>query len=156
MCLETGKTPAELLQDLWQQTGRSFYCRHDYEGVVAEKANELIDGLSDMIPDLKGREIEGFTVEHADVFSYRDEVDQSESHNQGIRIFFADGSRIVFRLSGTGTDSATIRVYLERLQMEGDLAAQSAEDATRTLGDVARELSRMTKITGMTEPTVIT
>ena len=156
ICNVTGKTPAQLLADLWQQTGRSFYCRHDYEGIAADKANQLIDELTDRVSELAGNAYEGFEVEHADVFCYRDEVDRSESHNQGIRIFFTDGSRIVFRLSGTGTDSATVRVYLERLQLKGDFTAQSAQEATELLGDVARHISRMTEITGMDRPSVIT
>ncbi len=156
ICNTTGKTPAELLADLWQQTGRSYYCRHDYEGIPADQANQLIDNLTDRAAGLLGSSFEGFNVEHGDVFCYRDEVDQSESHNQGIRVFFKDGSRIVFRLSGTGTDSATVRVYLERLQLKGDFTEQSAQEATALLGTVARQISRMTEITGMEEPTVIT
>lgn len=156
ICNTTGKTPAELLADLWQQTGRSYYCRHDYEGIPADQANQLIDDLTDRAAGLLGSSFEGFNVEHGDVFCYRDEVDQSESHNQGIRVFFKDGSRIVFRLSGTGTDSATVRVYLERLQLKGDFTEQSAQEATALLGTVARQISRMTEITGMEEPTVIT
>ena len=156
MCLSTGRTPAELLEDLWQQTGRSFYCRHDYEGIEAGKANQIIDGLTDKVTELPGKSFAAFTVEHADVFSYRDEVDGSESHNQGIRVMFSDGSRIVFRLSGTGTDSATLRVYLERLQLGGDFTSQSAQQATEGLGEVAREVSGLVAITGMREPSVIT
>ena len=156
ICLKTGKTPADVLQDLWQKTGRSFYCRHDYEGIDTDKANLVIDGLADRVSSLPGGMFSGFTVAHADVFSYRDQVDGSESHNQGIRVLFSDGSRVVFRLSGTGTDSATLRVYLELVQLAGDFSSRSAQEATAGLGVVAREISGLVALTGMAEPSVIT
>lgn len=152
----TGKSPQDLLQDLWQQTGRSFYCRHDYEGIDGDKAAQVISRLTANVAELKGKSFHGYTVDKADVFSYRDPVDDSVSENQGIRVYFSDGSRVVFRLSGTGTDSATIRVYLERLENDASLYGLAAQEATQELGGVARQLADMEAITGLTGPTVIT
>ncbi|MCG8669604.1 MAG: alpha-D-glucose phosphate-specific phosphoglucomutase [Pseudomonadales bacterium] len=154
--LESNKSPESLLRDLWQQTGRSYYCRHDYEGVEGDKANQLLAELTDSLPTLAGTEVSGLMVKAADVFSYSDPVDDSVSNNQGVRVFFENGSRVVFRLSGTGTDSATIRVYLERVENDPQQCDEDAQEATKALGEIAKQLSKMEALTGMTAPTVIT
>ncbi|MCG8314549.1 MAG: alpha-D-glucose phosphate-specific phosphoglucomutase [Pseudomonadales bacterium] len=152
----TGKSPQQILEHLWQTTGRSFYCRHDYEGVDGEKANDVIDSLTNKVADLAGQQFAGYTVESADIFCYRDPVDDSVSDNQGVRVYFEGGSRVVFRLSGTGTDSATIRVYLEKLEHDAAKYGELAQAATEDLGEVAKLISEMTQKTGKTAPSVIT
>jgi phosphoglucomutase len=101
----------------WQTYGRNFYSRHDYEGIETEKANKLMQQLRDRLGSLPGTKFGNYQVKYSDDFSYTDPVDGSVSEKQGIRIGFEDGSRIVFRLSGTGTQGATLRVYLESLKL---------------------------------------
>ena len=107
---------AAIMRDHWEEYGRNYYSRHDYEAVPAEDANALMDRLRGRLDALKGQDFSGMTVEAADDFAYRDPIDESVAEHQGIRIAFTDGSRIVLRLSGTGTEGATLRVYLERYQ----------------------------------------
>lgn len=105
---------AAVMADHWARYGRDYYSRHDYEGVDAARASALIERLRGMVTALPGQSFAGLTVTEADDFAYADPVDGSTSARQGIRVLFADGSRAVFRLSGTGTEGATLRVYLER------------------------------------------
>jgi phosphoglucomutase len=102
----------------WTEFGRNYYSRHDYEGVDIDKANTLVDELRGKLEILPGKEFSGLTVETADEFAYDDPVDGSRSEGQGIRIGFEGGARIVFRLSGTGTVGATLRVYLEDVETD--------------------------------------
>ncbi|MEQ8826435.1 MAG: alpha-D-glucose phosphate-specific phosphoglucomutase, partial [Parvibaculum sp.] len=104
----------EVVHDHWATYGRTFYSRHDYEGIETEQAQGLMSALEDKLGSLSGTSLNSLTVERADSFSYHDPIDASISSNQGLRIFFEGGARLVFRLSGTGTSGATLRVYMER------------------------------------------
>ncbi|CAK0772436.1 Phosphoglucomutase [Azospirillaceae bacterium] len=162
-CREAGKgTSAEntsvedLVRDLWRRNGRTIYGRHDYEGIESGAAALLMNTLTanlSMLPDqvFHRRKIVG-----ADDFAYQDIVDGSRSEKQGIRILFDDDSRIVFRLSGTGTSGATLRVYLE--QYEPDIARHGvvATEALADLANVAAEIAGIVHYTGRTAPDVVT
>ncbi|VTZ28371.1 Phosphoglucomutase (fragment) [Methylocella tundrae] len=140
----------------WADYGRNFYARYDYEEVEADGANALIKALRDALPGLKGKHYGALRIDAADDFAYHDPVDGSDSTHQGIRIHFEDGGRIVYRLSGTGTAGATLRVYIERF--EPDPARQDQETAT-ALGDLiglSNEIAGIAKFTGRTAPSVIT
>jgi len=147
---------AELLARHWTSFGRSYYCRHDYDGLEADKAQAIITNLSGAGSRLLGRSFGAMKVADVNVFRYEDPVDGSISDNQGVRIVFDDQSRIVYRLSGTGTDSATLRVYLE--QIERDQAQQGADAIAynEALGRFANEVAEIQTLTGNSEPTVKT
>ena len=146
----------DIVKEHWQTYGRNYYSRHDYEGVETERANKLVDNLRSQLPNLKGKQFGHYTVEYSDDFSYTDPIDGSVSQKQGIRIGFTDGSRIVFRLSGTGTSGATLRVYLE--SYESDTAKQNfdPQDALASLISIADEIAQIRTLTGREKPTVIT
>jgi phosphoglucomutase len=147
---------ADILLSHWSAFGRNYYSRHDFEAVEATRADAMMAALRDSLPSLPGRQIEGLTIAEADDFAYVDPVDGSESRRQGVRIIFADGSRIVLRLSGTGTEGATLRLYLERY--EGD-PQRFDDDPQFALGPVIRaahELARIRHFTDRTDPDVIT
>ncbi|MCB1858105.1 MAG: alpha-D-glucose phosphate-specific phosphoglucomutase [Gammaproteobacteria bacterium] len=146
----------QILMDHWRQFGRNFYTRHDYEGINSRIAGELIDDLRGQLPGLPGRELEGYTVEYADDFSYTDPVDGSVSDNQGLRIGFTDGSRIVFRLSGTGTEGATLRVYIEAFEPDPQRHLLQTASVLAPLAKVAEQLAGIEKRTGRAAPDVIT
>ena len=146
----------DIVHDHWQQYGRDIYCRHDYEAVDSETANGILDHLRSQLASLPGKAWGENTVRYADEFSYTDPVDNSISSNQGIRIGFTNGSRIVFRLSGTGTVGATLRIYLERYERDVLKLNQDAHIALAELVDIAEELCEVKKRTGRTEPSVIT
>ncbi len=149
-------TVDEIVRGHWQTYGRNYYSRHDYEGVDSNAAEGLMDHLRAMTETLKGKTLSGYAVAFADDFAYTDPVDGSVSTKQGIRIGFDDGSRIVFRLSGTGTEGATLRLYVERYEPDParhDLETQGAlADLIRIAGDIAEIEQR----TGRGAPTVIT
>ncbi len=147
---------AEIVADHWQTYGRDIYCRHDYEAVDSAIANGIMDLLRGQLPTLAGKSLADNTVKYADEFSYSDPVDNSESHNQGIRIGFTNGSRIVFRLSGTGTVGATIRIYLEKFEADADKHDQDAQQALAEMIEIAEQLSEVKKRSGRTAPDVIT
>ena len=131
----------------WARFGRHYYARHDYEEVEADGANALMDGLRDRLGSLPGSSF-GARVEAADEFSYHDPVDGSESRRQGVRVLFHGGSRLVFRLSGTGTAGATLRLYLERFEPpEGRLDREPTE-ALRALAMAAEEIAGIVRHTG--------
>ena len=146
----------DIVVDHWQTYGRDIYCRHDYEAVDMEIANGIVDHLRQQLPKLAGQSFAEYTVKYADEFSYTDPVDGSVSHNQGIRIGFDNGSRIIFRLSGTGTVGATLRIYLERFEADASKHDQDAQEALAFLIDLAEQFCEVKKRTGRTEPTVIT
>jgi phosphoglucomutase len=151
-----GQGVDEIVRHHWATFGRNYYTRHDYDEVDAAVANRLVDDLRARLPSLPGQTLEGLTITSADDFTYTDPVDGSVSARQGIRIGFADGGRIVFRLSGTGTVGATLRVYLERYEPphgQHDLDTQSALD---TLIRAADGLAGIRERTGRSAPTVIT
>lgn len=115
----TGMSPAQALADHWRTFGRSYYQRHDFEGLEADAARAVIDALRERLPGLVGQAIAGTTVAQADDFAYRSPVTGAESAHGGIRLRLADGSRLVLRLSGTGTEGATLRMYIERYRRDG-------------------------------------
>lgn len=147
---------ADIVHDHWQKFGRDIYSRHDYEAVASDIANGIIEHLRSQLPTLAGQSFGEYVVKFADEFSYQDPIDDSISSNQGIRIGFENGSRIVFRLSGTGTVGATLRIYLERFEVNADRHDQDAQVALADLIDLAEQLCEVKKRTGRTEPTVIT
>jgi phosphoglucomutase len=146
----------QIVREHWQIYGRNFYSRHDYEAVDSDRANTLIKGLNEKLPTLKGQKFGNYEVAYADDFSYTDPVDGSISTNQGIRIGFTDDSRIVFRLSGTGTQGATLRVYLESYEPNIAKHHLDPQDALSDLITIADEIAQIRTFTGMDKPTVIT
>ena len=149
-------TVEEIVTNHWQTYGRDIYCRHDYEAVDSDIANGIFEHLRELLPTLTGQIFDDYTVQYADEFSYTDPVDNSVSHNQGMRIGFENGSRIIFRLSGTGTVGATLRIYLERFEADSNKHNQDAQDALAFLIELAEQFCEIKKRTGRTEPTVIT
>lgn len=147
---------AEMMADHWAKFGRNYYSRHDYEAVDSDAANGLMNALRSRLPNLPGRKIEGMTIETADEFAYDDPVDGSRSEGQGIRILFTDGGRIVFRLSGTGTEGATIRVYLERVETKAAALQDNPQNALSGIISAADNLAEIRSRTGRNAPDVIT
>jgi len=147
---------ANIVHEHWQKYGRDIYCRHDYEAVDLTIANGVVAHLISQFASLPGRSWGEYTIKFADEFSYTDPIDQSISSHQGIRIGFTNGSRIVFRLSGTGTVGATVRIYLEKYERKVSDVNQDAQVALAELIDIAEQLSQLKQRTGRTEPTVIT
>ena len=145
---------AEIMADHWRSYGRNYYARHDYEEVESAGANALVKALRDKLPTLSGQRLGSLVVKEADDFAYHDPVDGSDSAHQGIRILFADDSRIVYRLSGTGTAGATLRVYIEKF--EQDRLDLETGVALRELIDLSRSFAGIEHHTGRTEPSVIT
>lgn len=147
---------AAIMADHWATYGRNYYARHDYEAIAKDRADALMTALRDRLPQLPGTGNSGGTIASADDFAYTDPTDGSISRNQGVRILFEDGSRVVFRLSGTGTEGATLRVYIERyVGPDGDLGMATA-DALAPLIAAAQEVADIASHTGMDRPSVIT
>jgi phosphoglucomutase len=146
----------DLAREHWATYGRNYYARHDYEGLPTEAADALIAELTAALPGLPGTAIGDLTVAVADSFSYLDPVDGSTSANQGLRVLFEGGSRVVFRLSGTGTEGATLRVYLERYEPVGGALDQDTGAMLADLIAAAETLAGITRHTGRTQPSVIT
>ncbi|MDX8382386.1 MAG: alpha-D-glucose phosphate-specific phosphoglucomutase [Ghiorsea sp.] len=145
-----------VLADHWSKFGRNFYSRHDYEGVDSAAAEQVLQNVRDQFDSLKGTTLAGRVIDKCDDFAYTDPIDGSVSSNQGVRVLFEDGSRIIFRLSGTGTSGATIRIYLESFESDVD---KHGVDAQLALGDMikaADNISKLAELTGRTKPTVIT
>jgi phosphoglucomutase len=147
---------AEIVRHHWSVHGRHYYSRHDYEEIDADGANALVKRLRDAVPSLKGRRFGSLEVAQADDFAYHDPVDHSDATHQGIRILFAGGSRLVYRLSGTGTGGATLRVYIERFEPDASHHGLKTQDALRDLIVLSQELGGISRQTGRTEPSVIT
>ncbi|MBD2256358.1 alpha-D-glucose phosphate-specific phosphoglucomutase [Pseudanabaena sp. FACHB-2040] len=146
----------EIVQDHWRTYGRNYYSRHDYEAVDSDPANTLMENLRSAVGSMPGQRFGQYEVAYADDFSYTDPIDGSVSKKQGIRIGFTDGSRIVFRLSGTGTQGATLRIYLESYEPD---PAKHDQDTQEALGDLVRmadEIAKIRELTGREKPTVIT
>lgn len=146
----------DIVKEHWKSYGRNYYSRHDYEGVEIDRANTLMENLGFLLPSLPGKQYGQYVVKYADDFSYTDPVDGSVSKNQGIRIGFTDGSRIVFRLSGTGTQGATLRLYVESYEPDFSKHEQDTQEALSPLISLADEIAQIKNITGREEPTVIT
>ena len=151
-----GESVEQVLRDHWKTYGRNYYSRHDYEGVDSAAANGLMAHLRESLVTLPGQTIAGAVIASADDFAYTDPVDGSVSTAQGVRIGLNDGSRIVFRLSGTGTEGATLRVYLERFEPDPARHAVETQAALAPLIEMAERLAGIRERTGRAEPTVIT
>ncbi len=153
---ERQESVENIVKEHWRTYGRNYYSRHDYEEVDKEKATQLMNQLREKLAALPGTTLGGYEVEYADDFSYTDPVDNSVSEKQGVRIGFTDGSRIVFRLSGTGTKGATLRLYLESFEEDETKQGLDPQDALAPLIKTAEEVAQIEVLTGRSEPTVIT
>jgi len=145
---------AGIMREHWARFGRHYYARHDYEAVDADRAAALMQRLRERLPALAGSTVEGETIEHADDFAYTDPVDGSLTERQGVRILLKSGARMVFRLSGTGTEGATLRLYLERYHQD-----RLDDDVTAALAPVARLADRLADLhagLGREAPSIVT
>lgn len=147
---------AEILSEHWRRFGRNFYTRHDYEGVDADAAEGLMEQLRERLPGLPGTALNGLVVDYADDFAYEDPIDGSQAQHQGLRIGFTGGERIVFRLSGTGTEGATLRIYLEGYEPDPSRQERDPQEALAPLIAIAHELAEIESRTGRRTPDVIT
>jgi len=147
---------ADILAEHWARFGRNYYSRHDFEAVETGRADAMMAALRAALAGLPGRVVEGMTVSAADDFSYTDPVDGSVSRQQGVRVLFADGSRIVYRLSGTGTAGATLRVYLERYAPGPEGLDLDAQAALAPVIRAAHDLAGIAAHTGRSAPDVVT
>lgn len=152
----TGKSVSEIVEQHWEIFGRSYYTRHDYEEVDQAAAKSIMEDLRKRLPTLKGTDIAGLTIAKADDFSYSDPIDGSVSEHQGIRIFFEGGGRIVYRLSGTGTSGATVRVYMEHYVTDPLKQDDDTQEALAALIVAADELVDLKKKLARDAPSVIT
>ncbi|MQM29827.1 MAG: alpha-D-glucose phosphate-specific phosphoglucomutase [Candidatus Accumulibacter phosphatis] len=154
--LAVREIPADVIvREHWQRFGRNVYSRHDYEGIETAAADRLMDGLRARLPQLAGSLCNELRIKAADDFAYTDPVDGSRSERQGIRIMLDDGSRVVFRLSGTGTEGATLRVYLERFVADPNLHEVPTQEALAPLVQLAETVAQIAAITGRKGPDVI-
>lgn len=147
---------AEIVREHWARFGRNFYTRYDYEDVPTDQANGVMTHLRSLLPQLIGQSIADRVIQSADDFSYHDPIDGSVSTHQGLRVQCDDGARMVFRLSGTGTQGATIRMYIESREMHVQKHDQPVGEALESLINAALSLSELVVRTGRTAPTVIT
>ena len=147
---------ADIVHEHWQKFGRDIYCRHDYEAIESPIANSIVEHLREQLTTLPGQSFGEYVVSYADEFSYEDPIDGSISKNQGMRVGFENGSRIVFRLSGTGTVGATLRIYIERFEADVNKHDQDAQEALSELIILAEQFCEVKKRTGRTEPDVTT
>jgi phosphoglucomutase len=152
----TGKSVNQLVEEHWARFGRNFYSRHDYEAVDAAAAESMMADLRARLGSLAGQTFGDYRVSQADDFEYTDPVDGSVSKRQGIRIIMTDGSRIVLRLSGTGTEGATVRLYLERYEADAARHGLDTQEALQPLIDIAEQVSGLRQRTGRQEPSVVT
>ncbi len=146
----------EIVREHWSTYGRNYYTRHDYEEVDSAAASALMDDLRSRLPSLAGQEFGEHRVSYADDFTYSDPIDGSTSARQGIRIGFADGSRIVLRLSGTGTVGATLRLYLERYEPPDGRHDLDTQSALQPLIEIADDLAGIRSRTNRPAPSVVT
>ncbi len=147
---------SELIQNHWKQYGRNYYSRHDYEAIPSAIANQIFNNLSSMLPSLKDNKFAGNLVKHADNFSYLDPVDNTISKNQGLRIILEDSSRVILRLSGTGTKGSTLRLYFEKFASSQHNLSLNPQIALKDLIYNLDHLLNISKLTKMEKPTVIT
>jgi phosphoglucomutase len=147
---------SDIVHEHWRGFGRNYYTRHDYEAVDSAAAEGLMDHLRILLPELPGKRLGDYQVDYADDFAYTDPIDGSVSKSQGIRIGLEGGSRLVFRLSGTGTQGATLRVYLESYEPDPARHDQDTQEAMAPLVLIARELAQIEARTGRREPDVVT
>jgi phosphoglucomutase len=146
---------AGIVRGHWRKFGRNVYSRHDYEGIETSRADRLFAELRRKLPELPGKEISGLDIEAADDFAYTDPIDGSRSERQGVRVLLQGGSRVVFRLSGTGTEGATLRVYLERFVADAALHDVPTQTALSPLVALAEKIAGIAAITGREAPDVI-
>ena len=149
----TGKSVEQITREHWQKYGRSYYMRNDYDGIDVNVANKLMDDLEQRMPSLVGKKFGNFTVKEANPFIYNDPVDGSSTKN-GLIVYFTDNSRIVYRLSGTGTNGATLRVYLERYETKQ--LDEDVEKMLEELADVSRQIGEITERTGKVKADLLT
>jgi phosphoglucomutase len=152
----TGKSVNQIVQEHWARFGRNYYSRHDYEAVDSSAADKMMADLRAALPGLAGQSFGEFRVSQADDFVYTDPVDNSVASRQGIRVIMTDGSRIVLRLSGTGTEGATVRVYLERYEADPSRHNLDTQEALAPLIAIAEQVSQLKQRTGRQQPSVIT
>ncbi len=153
---ERKETVQEILNAHWREFGRNYYSRHDYEALPVDVAERIMAGLRDQLMALPGRVLQGMTVAAADDFAYDDPVDGSVSIGQGLRVGFTDGSRLVLRLSGTGTEGATLRLYLERYAAGPEGLDEDVQAALAPVIAAAEELAQIRGISGRDGPDVVT
>jgi len=152
-------TVEQIVHEHWGTYGRNFFSRYDYEEVSAQKADETMAHVSAQISSgsLIGKDLgNGYAIAKADNFEYVDPIDKSVSSNQGLRLLFQDGSRIIFRLSGTGSAGATIRVYFDQYTQSPELLFKDTQEALKPLIHIALDISKLREFTGRDHPTVIT
>jgi len=152
----TGRSAIDIVQQHWREYGRNYYSRHDYEEVDTGAAESMMEDLRTRLASLPGMRISNFVIKEADDFSYHDPVDHSVSKHQGIRILFEGGARIVFRLSGTGTQGATVRVYMERYEADPAGLNQDTQEALSGLITIADEIANLRLRLNRSRPTIIT
>ena len=152
----TGKPAQDVVRDHWARFGRDYYTRHDYEEIDAEAAKRLMEGLRAKLAGLPGTKFGDLTVAAADDFRYVDPVDGSVTEQQGVRVTFAEDARVVYRLSGTGTAGATLRVYIERYESAPDRLELPVAEVLAPVVTVANDLADIAALTGRSEPSVIT
>jgi phosphoglucomutase len=146
----------DIMRAHWRTYGQNYYTRHDYEEIDERAANGLIASLRARLPSLVGRGIGSETIEHADDFSYRDPVDESSIAGQGLRILFRSGARIIYRLSGTGTSGATLRVYIESYEPDPTRHGLDTQAVLAELIGLSRSLAEIEQRTGRSAPSVVT
>ena len=149
------ETVEQIVRSHWQHFGRNYYSRHDYEGIETARAETLFARLREKLPTLAGQEVAGMKIAKADDFAYVDPVDGSRSEKQGVRIILEDGSRAVFRLSGTGTEGATLRLYLERYEADPARHGIPLQEALSPLIRMAEETAHISELTGRSKPNVV-
>jgi phosphoglucomutase len=150
------QTVAEILAEHWARFGRNYYSRHDFEAIETARADAMMAALRAALPGLVGQAVEGMVISGADDFAYSDPVDGSVSTKQGVRVIFADGSRFVLRLSGTGTEGATLRLYLERYAAGPEGLDLDPQEALAPVIRAAQGIARIAEFTGRTAPDVVT
>lgn len=147
---------SEIVKTHWAKYGRDYFTRHDYEAVDSQKAQAMILQLKGQLSALPGQSYSGIEIEHADDFQYIDPVDNSKTTGQGVRIYLNNGGRIVFRLSGTGTQGATLRVYIDCFENDPQLLEQDTQQALKSLIEIADNVAGIKQFTGRDKPDVIT
>uniref|UniRef100_A0A0B7AEG1 phosphoglucomutase (alpha-D-glucose-1,6-bisphosphate-dependent) n=1 Tax=Arion vulgaris TaxID=1028688 RepID=A0A0B7AEG1_9EUPU len=160
----TKKTVRDVLMDHWHIYGRNFFTRYDYENISSEAGDKIMAVLNDLIKDPKTKGMtfssagQTYEISHADNFEHTDPIDGTISRNQGIRLLFTDGSRIIYRLSGTGSSGATVRVYVEKFWKTNkpQIYDQETQEILNPLITIALQTSQLVELTGRKEPTVIT
>lgn len=156
LAAKPGETVQSILQTHWKRFGRHYYSRHDYEAVDAKQAADALNRLRTTLPALPGQTIGGMTITAADDFAYRDPVDGSESKGQGLRVICGEQARLIARLSGTGTEGATVRLYFELYEADPARQADDVQARLQPLIDFAETQTGLRSITGRAAPDVIT